>query len=200
MSESELYSEIQMDYELIKDAETSLLIYKWCKSFKFGQAKSRNFWNILFRGLYKKPQDETTQCDEPCLPLSQRRHQRPFNLIDHLIRWRVCTGPAPLATTDHRADGDLTQISHLQGALEHLQGVLGIGFTGKKRSAELLKSFDLLGALVEPLLVDCPPSLDLVMLRVNQGPVLRHAAIGRDQGLKPVALAQRLHRLRLSLI
>ena len=124
-------------------------------------------------------QDETTLLYPQLLMGSQHRSQRAVNMVIDSVWQRPRTRTAPVAIARRSVDGHLGDARTLQAALEGLQGLLGICFTGKHGAAQMLKGFGFALTAREPLLVDCTLRRGTAMCGVEQDPTLLDPAIAR---------------------
>jgi len=76
---------------------------------------------------------------------------------------------------------------------------VGIRFTGKGRAAQCLEGLDCVLTLLAPPLVDGALGLRLALLRIDEDPALRAAAIRRQHAARALPLLQRRHALRMRL-
>jgi hypothetical protein len=78
-----------------------------------------------------------------------------------------------------------------------VQCLLGIGFTGKRGTTQLLEGFGFCGTLLQPVPIDCMLRLGAAAFGVDQDPALGNAAIMGRAELIALSLHQREHSLRI---
>ena len=88
---------------------------------------------------------------------------------------------APLAIAWEGTDSDLRARGALQAVLKGGQGLLGIGFTGKRSAAELLKGWASWSLRLSQRLSTVRCAWGGAMLGVDEEPALLHTAIARGQ-------------------
>lgn len=103
--------------------------------------------------------------------------ERAFELIHDLGRWRAGAGASPFGIAGDGTDGALGHQGGLHALRKGCESLLGIGFTGKGRAAQLLKGFDFLLAVLQELFVHSALRLRLARLGVEEPPALLDATI-----------------------